>query len=130
MKKVAIILCILALAIAGCNGCSGKQINTDQVISLGADLAFYEVMKANPQHKADVVKALTEIRTVLAGEITYTDLMAEVAKRMPGDYAVEMTLVSDYLLQDSPVIDSLPLLDGYKAELLKRVDRMLLLARL
>jgi hypothetical protein len=120
----AIGLLLLVLA------CAGKQINTDAVLSLGADLAFYEVLKNNPDHKAGVVTALTEIRALLAGEITYAALAQEVAARLPGDYAVEMMLVSDYLLQDSAVIESIPLLDAYKGQLVKRVDRLLLLARL
>ena len=104
MKKKATFLAIIFLVVLGC---AGQQINNDAVVKLGADLAFVQVLKNNPEKVPQVVVALEEIRTFATGEITYNDLAAEIAKRIAGDYALEMTLISDYLLVESPVIDSI-----------------------
>ena len=123
-KKAAFLVVIFLMAI----GCAGQQINSDALITLGADLAFVKVLKNNPEKVPQVIKALEEIRTFATGEITYNDLAAEIAKRITGDYALEMTLISDYLLVESPVIDSITIFDGYREGLLKRIDRLILLA--
>ncbi len=125
MKKKATFLAIIFLVVLGC---AGQQINNDAVVKLGADLAFVQVLKNNPEKVPQVIAALEEIKTFAAGEITYNDLVAEIAKRVAGDYALEMTLISDYLLIESPVIDSITIFDGYREELLKRIDRLILLA--
>lgn len=125
MKKKATFLAIIFLVVLGC---AGQQINNDAVVKLGADLAFVQVLKNNPEKVPQVVVALEEIRTFATGEITYNDLAAEIAKRIAGDYALEMTLISDYLLVESPVIDSITIFEGYREELLKRIDRLILLA--
>lgn len=125
MKKKATFLAIIFLVVLGC---AGQQINNDAVVKLGADLAFVQVLKNNPEKVPQVIAALEEIRTFATGEITYNDLAAEIAKRIAGDYALEMTLISDYLLVESPVIDSITIFEGYREELLKRIDRLILLA--
>jgi len=125
MKKKATFLAVIFLVVLGC---AGQQINNDAVVKLGADLAFVEVLKNNPEKVPQVIAALEEIKTFAAGEITYNDLVAEIAKRVAGDYALEMTLISDYLLIESPVIDSITIFDGYREEFLKRIDRLILLA--
>ena len=125
MKKKATFLAIIFLVVLGC---AGQQINNGAVVKLGADLAFVQVLKNNPEKVPQVVVALEEIRTFATGEITYNDLAAEIAKRIAGDYALEMTLISDYLLVESPVIDSITIFEGYREELLKRIDRLILLA--
>lgn len=125
MKKKATFLAIIFLVVLGC---AGQQINNGAVVKLGADLAFVQVLKNNPEKVPQVIAALEEIRTFATGEITYNDLAAEIAKRIAGDYALEMTLISDYLLVESPVIDSITIFEGYREELLKRIDRLILLA--
>lgn len=125
MKKKAVFLAVIFLVVLGC---AGQQINNGAVVKLGADLAFVQVLKNNPEKVPQVVVALEEIRTFATGEITYNDLAAEIAKRIAGDYALEMTLISDYLLVESPVIDSITIFEGYREELLKRIDRLILLA--
>lgn len=112
-------------------GCAGQQINTDEVLNLGADIAFYRVVKNHPEHKDDVVKALQTVKGVLAVDgVTYLDLRNTILQYVHGDYAAEMTIVADYVLQDSAVVESLPLLDTYRAELLKRVDRLIVLTQM
>jgi hypothetical protein len=125
MKRKAVFLAVIFLAMCGC---SGRQISDDAIINLGADLAFVQVLKNNPEKVPQVAAALEEIRTFALGEITYNDLVAEIAKHISGDYALEMTLISDYLLAESPIIDSIEIFDGYREELLKRIDRLILLA--
>ncbi|OQC57070.1 MAG: hypothetical protein BWX51_02051 [Bacteroidetes bacterium ADurb.Bin012] len=125
MKKKAVFLAVIFLVVLGC---AGQQINNGAVVKLGADLAFVQVLKNNPEKVPQVIAALEEIRTFATGEITYNDLAAEIAKRIAGDYALEMTLISDYLLVESPVIDSITIFEGYREELLKRIDRLILLA--
>jgi len=125
MKKKAVFLAVIFLVVLGC---AGQQINNGAVVKLGADLAFVQVLKNNPEKVPQVIAALEEIRTFATGEITYNDLAAEIAKRIASDYALEMTLISDYLLVESPVIDSITIFEGYREELLKRIDRLILLA--
>ena len=125
MKKKAVFLAVIFLVVLGC---AGQQINNGAVVKLGADLAFVQVLKNNPEKVPQVIAALEEIRTFATGEITYNDLAAEIAKRIACDYALEMTLISDYLLVESPVIDSITIFEGYREELLKRIDRLILLA--
>ena len=125
MKKKAVFLAVIFLVVLGC---AGQQINNGAVVKLGADLAFVQVLKNNPEKVPQVIAALEEIRTFATGEITYNDLAAEIAKRIAGDYALEMTLIADYLLVESPVIDSITIFEGYREELLKRIDRLILLA--
>lgn len=125
MKSKAVFLAVIFLVALGC---AGQQINDDAIINLGADLAFVEVLKNNPEKVPQVVTALEEIRTFAMGEITYNDLVAEIAKHISGDYALEMTLIADYLLVESPIIDSITIFDGYREDLLKRIDRLILLA--
>jgi hypothetical protein len=112
------------------SGCSGVQINNDAVLTLGADIAFLEVMKNNPDNVPQVIAILNEIKTFASEEITYNDLVSEIAGHIGGDYALEVTLISDYLLSESPVIDSIGVFDGYREDFLKRVDRLILLAEM
>ena len=66
MKKKATFLAIIFLVVLGC---AGQQINSDALITLGADLSFVKVLKNNPEKVPQVIKALEEIRTFATGEI-------------------------------------------------------------
>lgn len=121
---------VVLLTLFWISGCSGVQINNDAVLTLGADIAFLEVMKNNPDNVPQVIAILNEIKTFASEEITYNDLVSEIAGHIGGDYALEVTLISDYLLSESPVIDSIGIFDGYREDFLKRVDRLILLAEM
>lgn len=121
---------VVLLTLFWISGCSGVQINNDAVLTLGADIAFLEVMKNNPDNVPQVIAILNEIKTFASEEITYNDLVSEIAGHIGGDYALEATLISDFLLSESPVIDSIGIFDGYREDFLKRVDRLILLAEM
>ena len=55
MKKKATFLAIIFLVVLGC---AGQQINNDAVVKLGADLAFVQVLKNNPEKVPQVIAAL------------------------------------------------------------------------
>jgi hypothetical protein len=121
---------VVLLTLFWISGCSGVQINNDAVLTLGADIAFLEVMKNNPDNVPQVIAILNEIKTFASEDITYNDLVSEIAGHIGGDYALEATLISDFLLSESPVIDSIGIFDGYREDFLKRVDRLILLAEM
>lgn len=121
---------VVLLTLFWISGCSGVQINNDAVLTLGADIAFLEVMKNNPDNVPQVIAILNEIKTFASEDITYNDLVSEIASHIGGDYALEATLISDFLLSESPVIDSIGIFDGYREDFLKRVDRLILLAEM
>jgi hypothetical protein len=121
---------VVLLTLFWISGCSGVQINNDAVLTLGADIAFLEVMKNNPDNVSQVIAILNDIKTFASEDITYNDLVSEIASHIGGDYALEATLISDFLLSESPVIDSIGIFDGYREDFLKRVDRLILLAEM
>lgn len=110
--------------------CAGQQINTEECLNLGADLAFVEVLKNNPDRAEQVITILEGIKLFASNEVTYDDLGAEIAKYIDSDYALEATLISDYLLSESPIIDSINIFDGYRDEFINKVDRLIKLAKL
>lgn len=123
MKKM--ILMILSLMLLF--GCTG--LNTNTTINAATDTAFVLIMQNNPSYKPVVVDALKAVKNALSGSITYDQLIAEITKQLPGQYAVVATMLSAYISADQPVSTSLlPMLDSYKEGVVKKIDRFILLA--
>lgn len=123
MKKIFLtILCLVILI-----GCTG--LNTNTAINAATDTAFVLVLQNNPDYKLAVVTALTGIKTFLSGKVTYDQLITEITKQLPGKYAVIATMLTAYISADQPVSTTyLSMLDSYKAGVIKKIDRFILLA--
>jgi len=124
MKKL--LLAALMLITFGCTG-----INTSVPINIATDTAFVLALQNNPAYKPVVIKGLTEVKELLTGSLTYDDLMIAIAQKLPGKYAVIAVILSGYVEQDKPIVQTyLPMLDSYKADVIKKIDKLLLLASL
>jgi hypothetical protein len=122
MKKLLAVI-ILAAMITGCTG-----LNVNTVTNVATDTAFVFVLQNNPTYKPAVVAALTTIKTYMAGNVTYTELVAEISKQFPAQYSVVGVILLGYIAADRPVIESIPMLDSYKAAVVKKIDHFLVLA--
>jgi hypothetical protein len=124
MKKL--LLVVLMLMAFGCTG-----INTNVAVNVASDTAFVLALQNNPSYKPVVIKALTETKALLTGSLTYDDLMVAIATKLPGKYAVVGVILSGYIQQDKPIVQTyLPMLESYKAAIVTKIDRFLLLANL
>jgi len=122
MKKIFIGFMLLVLV-----GCTG--LNANQVVTTASDVGLSMVLKNNPQYKAPTVVALNEIKALLAGSITYDSLLIELARYAAPEYAYIILILKADLSTDTPVSTSvLPMLDSYKAGIIKRIDNYILIA--
>ena len=122
MKKIFIGFMLLVLV-----GCTG--LNANQVVTTASDVGLAMVLKNNPQYKAPTVVALNEIKALLAGSITYDSLLIELARYAAPEYAYIILILKADLSTDTPVSTSvLPMLDSYKAGIIKRIDNYILIA--
>lgn len=123
MKKLFVGIVFLMMVV----GCAG--LNTSTTINASTDVAFALFIQNNPNHKAEVVIALNGIKTFLNGEVTYDDLILEIAKRLPDQYKVVAVILTSYIEDDKPVFETyLPMLDSYKKGVLAKLERFLYLA--
>lgn len=125
MKKIFVtIFMLFVLVLSGCAG-----INTGTAVNVASDLAFVAVLQNNPGYKPAVVAALTETKALLQGSLTYDDLLLAISQKFGGKYAIYGVILAGYLAEDKPVFETyLPMLDSYKAAVIKKIDRFLLLA--
>lgn len=123
MKKIFVGFMFLMM-LAGCAG-----LNTSTTINASTDVAFALFIQNNPNHKAEVVTALNSIKTFLNGEVTYDDLILEIAKRLPDQYKVVAVILTSYIEDDKPVFETyINLLNSYKAGIIKKIDRLITIA--
>lgn len=123
MKRLflMVVFCVLLV------GCAGLNVNT--ATNVATDTAFVLILQNNPDYKAPVAEALRGIKVFLMGEVTYDDLMLEIAKVFPDKYAVVAVVLTGYIETDKPVFETyLPMLDSYKAGIVAKIDRLILLA--
>ena len=115
------------------SGCAGQVPQANDIIGMGTDIGFYYALKNNPQYKAEAVTILNEIKVYAnKEEITYNDLLV-FAKAQFGaneDLTAIALIVGDDLFTDEPIINNIGLFDKYRAELIKRIDRLLFIASL
>ncbi len=123
MKKLFVGIMFLMM-LAGCTG-----LNTSTAVNVSTDTAFVLALQNNPSYKAPVIEALNKIKTFLAGKVTYDDLILEISKQLPDKYAVIAVVLTGYIETDKPVFETyLSMLDSYKADVIKKIDRLILLA--
>jgi hypothetical protein len=123
MKKLLVGIMMLLMF----TGCAG--LNTTTAVNVATDTAFVLILQNNPTYKAPVIEALKTIKVFLSGSVTYDDLMIEIARVLPDKYIVIAVVLSGYIQGDKPIFETyLPMLDGYKADIIKEVDRLILLA--
>jgi hypothetical protein len=123
MKKILIGLTLIGLLF----GCAGLNVNT--ALNVATDTAFVLALKNNPDHKAPVLKAISDIKILLKGEITYDFLLSEISKRFDGDYAYYGIILRGYVETDKPVFEThLNLFDAYKKALIEKIDNLMFLA--
>ena len=123
MKKLFVAVMLLMMVI----GCAG--LNTSQTVNVATDAAFVGVLQNNPDHKAEIVQGLADLKTFLSGEVTYDSLIIEIAKRFPNQYTAAAAVLTSYLEADKPVFETyLPLMNDYKAGFITKIDRLISLA--
>ena len=125
MKKVFVV----AISLMFLTSCAG--MNASIPINIATDIAFVEILKNNPSYKAPVIAGLQSVKTVLGGTVTYDDLIIHISKAFGGQYAYVAIILTGYLETDTPIFETnLPLFGAYKEDIIKKIDRLLLLATL
>ena len=123
MKRLMILVVALGLFI----GCAG--LNTSVAVNVATDTAFVMALQNNPTYKPVVTKALQDVKLFLNGTVTYDDLMLFLAKQFNGKYAYVCVILTGYIDTDKPIFETyLPMLASYKAGIIKKIDRLILLA--
>lgn len=123
MKKLFVIaVCILMFT-----GCAG--FNANQAVTVASDVGLALVLKNNPSYKAPTLLVLNTVKTFLAGDVTYEQLITEINKYTGSEYSYIVAILLAELNTDTPISTSmLSLLDDYKADLIKRIDTYILIA--
>lgn len=126
MKKVVSIL-VVAISLFGLISCAG--MNASVPVNIATDIAFVMAMEKYPASKPAVVAALKEIKLILSGQLTYDALMLELLKQFGDKYRYVYLIITGYIATDKPIFEGwLNLSDAYKADVIKKIDRLLLLA--
>lgn len=122
MKKLLLGILLLVMV----SGCTGLNVNV--AANVASDLAFTLVLQNNPTYKPIVSKGLQDIKAFLVGTVTYDDLILQISKVFDGKYAYIGVILSGYIEADTPIFQTYqPLLDSYKAGVIKKLDRFILL---
>jgi hypothetical protein len=128
MKKIMILLMVMGLFLGGF-GCATTGTNTPPNIDLVVDLAFTAFLIERPELKPEVVAALKETKILLATPISFATLTQEIATRFGGKYAPLIVIIQGYIDTDKPVCTDLcNMFDAQKAEIVKKLDRLIMLA--
>lgn len=128
MKKKILGLLVALMLFVSLIGCTG--FNAGTAVNAATDVAFAAVLISHPESKPVIVAALKSLKVVLTKtDITYDQLVIEIAKQFGGKYAVIGIILTDYFAADKPIFETyLPLLNSYKAALNVKLDRFILLA--
>ena len=132
MKKILVAIATIAVLFMGCQGNKVIVPQAGDILAKSVDVAFYLVLKNNPQYKAETVLVLKEIRAYANGEgISYNDLLVFANEKFQNeDLVVIALIIGDGLFTEEPFINSIGMFDGYKEELIKRINRFLFVAEL
>ena len=124
MKKFLVMILMVGLLF----GCTGLNVSTP--INVATDAAFVLAIQNNPSYKPVIVATLIEVKAILSNEkLTYDQLLVAISEKFGGKYAVIGIIFSGYLAEDKPIFETyLPMLDSYKAAIIKKIDRFILLA--
>lgn len=122
MKKIFTIILVVGLLM----GCS---LNTNVPINIATDIAFTAALQNNPTYKVPVLTALNSVKTYLNSNITYDDLILYINKQFAGKYIYIGIILADYIATDKPIFETyLPMFEEYKIEIIKKIDRLIILA--
>lgn len=127
MKKKLMIL-VVTLGLIFMSGCAGTTGNV--IVNKALDASFYLVLSNNPSYKTQVVASLETIQVFLGKtSVTYDDLIALIAKQFAGKFAYIAIILTEDLATDKPIFETyLPMLDSYKAVIVKKIDRLIFLS--
>jgi hypothetical protein len=128
MKRYLAVL-IVAVSLFGLTGCA--SLSTNVPFNIATDVAFVLALEKYPAAKPAVVKELQGVKTFLSGSVTYDALVQELFKRFgaAAQYKYIYVIITAYLNTDKPIFETwLPMFDTYKQEVIKKIDRLLLLA--
>lgn len=125
MKRIMLLLVgLMMIFTVGCTG-----LNANVAMNVATDTAFVMVMQNNPSYKPVVIAGLNTVKTFLGGNVTYDDLMLMLSKQFDGKYSYVYVIISGYINTDKPISETvLPMLGSYKAGIIAKVDRLILLA--
>jgi hypothetical protein len=127
MKKRLAVLFVAFMLFVGLTGCPG--FNAGTAANMSTDVAFAAAMIKYPESKPVVIAALTALKPFLAKDVTYDELVIELSKQFGGKYASIGIIVADYFAADKPLFETyLTMLDSYKAALILKIDRFILIA--
>jgi hypothetical protein len=128
MKKLLAGILML-IVLTGCTGCTG--LNANVAMNVATDTAFVMAMQNNPCYKPVVLAGLNTVKTFLDGSVTYDDLIIMLAKQFEGKYAYIYVILVGYINTDKPLSETvLPMLGSYKAGIIAKVDRLIVLAKM
>ncbi len=124
MKKNILGVLLALILVTGCTG-----FNANTAVTTASDVGLVLVLKNNPQYKAPTLLVLNGVKTFLAGNVTYDQLVAEISKYAGNDYAYIVAIIMSDLSTDMPLSTSMiPMLDSYKVDLIKRIDHYIMIA--
>lgn len=117
------LLLVVTLFMSGCTG-----LNTGVVVNVVTDGSFVYYIQTHPDSKLAVVDALQKTKVLLAKTVTYDDLMLQLSTLFESKYAYIYLIIKDYIDTDKPLFETwFPMLESYKAAIIKKIDRLLLL---
>ncbi|MBN1495924.1 MAG: hypothetical protein JXA07_04090 [Spirochaetes bacterium] len=130
MTASAAILCTVIMLI----GC-GAGVNVDKaesIVNTGMNVTLYLALKNNPEYVAPTVEILEGIKKFAQGDVSYDDLLVYAQQKFGADedLAAIALIVGQDLFTDEPIINSIPIFDGYREDFIARIDGLLLAASL
>ncbi|MBN1830275.1 MAG: hypothetical protein JW884_14175 [Deltaproteobacteria bacterium] len=131
MTAAAAILCVAIIAIGGCAGTNVD--NADEIVNTGLNVGLYLALKNNPEYVQPTVEILEGIKIFAQGEVSYNDLIAFAQDKFDSDdddLAAIALIVGQDLFTEEPIINSIPIFDGYREDLIARIDGLLMAASL
>jgi len=132
-SKLAIIILIFVLLF----GCAGTTVTPEQqsaIVStadMATDVAFYLILNNNPKYKSSVIMSLAAIKNAVSSteDMSYDDLMLFISGEFGGEYAPIGIILSSYIATETPYFKTyLSMFDGYRDNVIKKIDRLSLLA--
>lgn len=121
---------LLLAALILITGCAGNTPEPGDILGAGMQVGLYMVLKNNPDYAQPTLEILQGIKATAQGDVTYNDLLLYTQKQFAGDedLAAIALIVGSELFTDEPIINSIGIFDGYREDLISRIDGLLLVA--
>ena len=136
MKMNKLVTAIMLIVLMFAFGCTGFNLST--LADKGSNKTLQLVLKNNPTYSPAVVEGLKNLRLLLTGEqcpvpgigdcTTYDNLKLQIAKLFPGQYADVADIIITFIDLDTPYFTQLPMLESYKAGIVKKIDQFIVIA--